>query len=173
MKRTEQVLWDGQGPPYLGDFSAETGVIDSAFVINEYQISCGMSSLTTELSVETREVRESCTGQRGVLKTIPGSRSLTVSLTLYQYSPRTLAIALFGEATDVAGGTVTDEVLPAIEAGGTLHLRHAKVSNVVIEDSTGTPIQYVEGTHYVVEDATVGRIRIIAHPATHAEPLNF
>ena len=54
-------------------------------------------------------------------------------------------------------------------------LKHPRVSSVVVEDSTATPITYVQGTHYVVDDADHGRCRLLAHPAApaplHAEPL--
>ena len=36
-------------------------------------------------------------------------------------------------------------------------LKHPRVSSVVVEDSTATPITYVQGTHYVVDDADHGR----------------
>ena len=43
---------------------------------------------------------------------------------------------------------------------------------MVIEDSTtGTALTYIEGTHYEVSDADHSRYRLLAHPASHVEPL--
>ena len=170
MKSTEKLMWDGQGNPYFGDYDPENGHPDSAYITNLYHVSCGMSSLTTELSVETREIRESCSGQRGVLATRPGARTLTASLTLYQYDPRTLAIALFGVAKDHDPGSVTAEKIPMPAKSGVAHLRYLHVSNVLLSDANG--IDYVLGTHFAIEDAKAGRLRIIEHPAGAQGPLS-
>ena len=91
---------------------------------------------------------------------------------MVQFSGRTLAGAFFGDAVAKAAGTVTAEVLPALQPGDYFTMRHPGATSLVIEDSTaGTPLVYVQDTHYVAEDATHGRYRLLAHPAGHVEPL--
>ena len=46
--------------------------------------------------------------------------------------------------------------------GDYIFLRHPNVKNVVLTDSADVPL--VADTHYVVEDAAVGRLRVIALP---------
>ena len=74
-----------------------------------------------------------------------------------------MATAFYGEATAVAAGTVTDEpISPTTAVGDYIFLRHPNVKSVVLTDSADVPL--VEDTHYVVEDAAVGQLRVIALP---------
>lgn len=172
MQVNDSMIWDGQGPVMIGRYDPVNGSADSGYLVDVYRIGCGTSSLTTSLSVEKAQVKESCSGQRLTLKERITGKSLSVSLSLVQFSGRTLAAAFYGAAALRAAGTVTDEVLPALAAGDYFNLRHPQASSIVIEDSTaGTPVVYVEDTHYVVEDAAHGRCRLIDHPASHTEPL--
>ncbi len=166
------IIWDGQGPVLIGRYDPINGTPDMGYMVDLYRIGCGTSQLTTSLAVEKDVLRESCSGHRLTLKERTKSKSLSVSLSMVQFSGRTLAAAFFGDAVLIAGGTVTDEVLPELAPGDYFTLRHPKVSSVVIEDSTaGTALVYVEDTHYVIEDADHARCRLIAHPASHVEPL--
>lgn len=166
------IIWDGQGPVLIGRYDPINGTPDMGYLVDLYRIGCGTSSLTTSLSVEKAQIKESCSGQRLTLKERTTGKSLSVSLSMVQFSGRTLAAAFFGDAVLKAAGTVTDEVLPELAPGDYFTLRHPKVSSVVIEDSTAvTPLVYVADTHYVIEDADHARCRLIAHPAAHEEPL--
>lgn len=166
------IIWDGQGPVLIGRYDPINGTPDMGYLVDLYRIGCGTSSLTTSLSVEKEQIKESCSGQRLTLKERTTGKSLSVSLSMVQFSGRTLAAAFFGDAVLKAAGTVTDEVLPELSPGDYFTLRHPKVSSVVIEDSTAvTPLVYVADTHYVIEDADHARCRLIAHPAAHEEPL--
>ncbi|MDR0717515.1 MAG: hypothetical protein LBF50_08875 [Azoarcus sp.] len=166
------IIWTGQGPVQIGTFDLERGTPDQGYIVDAYRIGCGTTALTTSVAVEKKQLKESCSGQRATLAEFITSQTMSVSLQLIQFSGKTLAAALFGDAVAVPAGTVTDEILPELAAEDYFNLRHVKASNIVITDSTAsTPIEYVEGTHYEVEDAAQGRIKLIAHPANHVEPV--
>ena len=166
------IIWDGQGPVMIGRYDPVNGRADQGYLVDVYRIGCATSQLSTSLSVDKAQVKESCTGQRLTLKERITGKSLSVTLDMMQFSGRTLGAAFFGDAALTASGTVTDEQLPELAPGDYFNLRHPKVSSVVIEDSTSsTPITYVEGTHYTLEDADHGRCKLIEHPTSHEEPL--
>lgn len=172
MTPNTQMIWTGQGPVQIGTFDLTRGRADQGYLVDVMRVGCGNSSLTTSISRETRELKESCSGQRMTLKQFETGKSMAVSLSMFQFSGRTLAAALFGAAVEKAAGTVTGEVLPLLSPGDYFNLRYPRASSIVIQDSTDpTPVVYVEDTHYVVEDAAHGRCRLIAHPAAHEEPV--
>lgn len=167
------IIWAGQGPVMIGTFDLTRGKKDQGYLVDVYRVGCGNSALTTSVSRETRDIKESCSGQRSTLKQIETAKTMEVSLAMYQFSGRTLAAALFGEALTKAAGTVTSEPLPELAPGDYFTLRYPKASSIVITDATpSTPITYVAGTHYEVEDPLHGRCRLIAHPNDHVEPLS-
>lgn len=172
MQPSQSMIWDGQGPVMIGRYDPINGRPDTGYLVDLYRIGCGTSSLTTSLSVDRSSIKESCSGQRLTLKNYITGKSLEVGLTMVQFSGRTLAGAFFGDAVAKVAGTVTAEVLPALQPGDYFTMRHPGATSLVIEDSTaGTPLVYVQDTHYVAEDATHGRYRLLAHPAGHVEPL--
>jgi len=172
MQPTQSMIWDGQGPVMIGRYDPDNGRPDMGYLVDVYRIGCGTSSLSTSLSVERSSIKESCSGQRLTLKNYITGKSLETKLTMVQFSGRTLAGAFFGDAALKAAGTVTGERLAALAVGDYFTLRHPGATSLVLEDSTaGTPLVYVEGTHYSVEDAAHGRYRLLEHPVGHVEPL--
>ncbi|MDO5623784.1 MAG: hypothetical protein Q4G71_03755 [Pseudomonadota bacterium] len=166
------LIWNGQGPVHIGTFDPQRGRPENGYLVDVYSVGCGNRTLTATPSRETETLKESCSGQRLTLKEIETSKSLAVSLEMVQFDSRTLAQAFFGQAVVKADGTVTDEQLPELAPGDYFFLKHPRTGSVVIEDSTaGTPVVYVEDTHYEVSDADHGRYRLLAHPAAHEEPL--
>lgn len=172
MDKNTSIIWDGQGPVMIGRYDPVKGTPDMGYMVDLYRIGCGTSSLATSLSVEKRNLQETCSGQRLALAERVTAKTLQVSLSMIQFSGRTLASAFYGDAEDVSGSTVTGEVLPALKDGDYFTLRHPKVSSVVITDSTSaSPLTYVAGTHYEIEDDDHARIRLIEHPNNHVEPV--
>ena len=166
------VIWNGQGPVMIGTYDPVKGRPEMGFLTNLYSVGCGNRTLTATPSRETTTIPESCSGQRLALKELETSKSLAVSLSMVQFDGRTLAQAFFGAAVVKPAGTVTDEVLTELEPGDYFFLKNPRSSSVVIEDSTsGTPLLYVEGTHYEISDADHSRYRLLEHPAAHEEPL--
>lgn len=166
------IIWNGQGPVHIGTYDPINGRPEMGFLTNMYSVGCGNRSLTATPSRETGTIKESCSGQRLTLKEIETAKSLEVALTMVQFDSRTLAQAFFGAAVEIPSGTVTDEQLAKLEPGDYFFLRYPRSKSVVINDSTaGTPLVYVENTHYELADAAHSRYRLLAHPATHVEPL--
>ena len=166
------MIWNGQGPVMIGTYDPVKGRPEMGFLTNLYSVGCGNRTLTATPSRETTTIPESCSGQRLALKELETSKSLAVSLAMVQFDGRTLAQAFFGAAVVKAAGTVTNEVLTELAPGDYFFLKNPRSSSVVIEDSTaGTPLVYVEGTHYEISDADHSRYRLLAHPAAHVEPL--
>lgn len=166
-------VYSGQGPVMIGRYDPINGKADNGFLVDLYRIGCGTRTLTTTASRETTTIMESCSGNRLPLAELETSKTLTVALSMVQFNGRTLAAALLGTATEQAAGTVTAEPLPLLADGDYFTTRHPRISNVVIEDNSPTPTPYVEGTHYEIESAQHARIHLIAHPATHVEPLTI
>ena len=167
----KRMIWDGQGPVFLGKYDPDNGTPEMGFLTGLYQVGCGTRTLTTTPSIESTTISESCTGERLPLAEIPGPKKLAVSLSMQQFDGRTLAKAFGAEHVEKDAGTVTDEVLPLLNPGDYFFLKNPKVSSVVIEDSASTPTQYVEGTHYTLEDADHGRCKLLDHPTSHEEPV--
>lgn len=165
------LIWNGQGPVMIGTFDPVKGRPEMGYLTNIYSVGCGNRTLTATPSRETTTLKESCSGQRLTLKELETSKSLQVSLSMVQFDARTLAQAFFGEAVVKAGGTVTDEQLAELQPGDYFFLKYPRSKSVVIEDSTGSPKTYVEGTHYKISDAAHSRYQLIAHPGGHTEPL--
>ena len=110
----EKMMWDGQGPVFLGKYDKAAGRPDMGNLVNVYQVGCGTSALTTSPKIETENINETCTGARAVLASRISSRELSVGLTAIQFDTRTLATAFYGTATAVAAGTVTDDTAQAL-----------------------------------------------------------
>jgi hypothetical protein len=170
--KSTPVIWNGQGPVHIGIYDPVNGRPEMGFLTNLYSVGCANRTLTVTPSRETGKIKESCSGQRMTLKEYETGKGLEVNLSMVQFDTRTMASAFFGEAMEIAGGTVTDEQLAKLEPGDYFFLRNPRSKSVVIEDSTiGTPLTYVLGTHYEDDDAEHGRYRLLAHPAGHVEPL--
>ncbi|RMX07417.1 hypothetical protein EBQ24_08760 [Allofranklinella schreckenbergeri] len=165
------LIWNGQGPVMIGTFDPVKGRPEMGYLTNIYSVGCGNRTLTATPSRETTTLKESCSGQRLTLKELETSKSLQVSLSMVQFDARTLAQAFFGEAVVKQAGTVTDEQLAELKPGDYFFLKYPRSKSVVIEDSTGSPKTYVEGTHYKISDAAHSRYQLIAHPDSHTEPL--
>lgn len=161
----KQRIIKGQGPLFFGDYDANTGRIK-----NEVRVGCATRVLTLSPSRETDTIKESCTGQALDLAEYETSKSLNISLEMQQFDEAMLAFALYGAATDITGAAVVDEVMPAMVVDGYYHTKHAAISAVSIEDSAGVPATLTLGTHYIIDDANYGRIKIL-NLAAFTQPL--
>ncbi len=153
----------GQGRIYLAERDAVTGVPGLQRWVGD------VSAFSVKLAVEKVEHKESYSGQRSLVRSFPIGKSATVDMTLHQVDVDNLALALTGNSTSTALGTVSAESLPsALVAGSQVSLANPGVSSVVVTDSTGTPLTLVEGTDYTV-DAAFGRITIL-NVGTYVQP---
>ncbi|MEN5208026.1 hypothetical protein ABE493_07870 [Stenotrophomonas terrae] len=123
------------------------------------------------LSTESETRRESYSGKRLPSARLQKGSDAKVSMTLNWANADNLALGLYGKIITVAGGSVTAEVLPTgLVAGDVIALDRGGVSTLVITDSTASPVTATEGTHYALESANGGIVRII-DPASLVQPL--
>lgn len=150
------MIYAGQGPVYLGDFDLATKSL-----ANMVAVGCVTSSLKLSPEHEVAEIKETCSGARGVKARYEKSKTINVELALTEFDALALAEGLYGQHSMVAASTVTDETMPTMVAGGFYSTRHPKISTVVVKDSAGTPATLVADTDYSVDSADYGRIKIL------------
>jgi len=90
----EQIIWNGQGPVYIGTYDPAKSTPNMGYLSNLYRVGCGTRTLTTSLTRETKKIKESCSGQRLDLMEIETGKSLEVKIELSQFDRRTLAAVL-------------------------------------------------------------------------------
>lgn len=162
MANPEQMVFVGKGPIIMGEYDPVAGVAHEGYLVRQKRIGCGNRTLKISLSREKGKVVESCSGQNLTLKTWGKSAEAMISLEMVQFSRDELALALYGQTVSRAAGTVTAEAArDDIAVGEYLHTRHPNISSVVVKDSAGTPATLVAGTHYEVDSAAHGRLKIL------------
>lgn len=153
-----------QGSVYLG--ASNNGKPGAMAWVND----AALLQVSPTASEEKR--KESFTGGRGVSATINTGVEVAFSLTLNHGSAANLALGLYGEQKTVSADSITAEAFPdGLIAGDLVVLDRGKISSLVIEDSAGTPVTLTEGTHYSIEDADGGVIKIL-DPAALTQPFN-
>lgn len=146
--------FSGQGRVYLAARDSNGNPLALRWVGN-------VPDLKVSLNVETIEHKESYSGQRLTDLQIIKSKDGEFSCTLEDFSIENIELTLYGVTSSVTAGSVIDEALPTgITAGETRLLAHQFVSNVVIQDSAGTPATLTAGTHYKVH-ANQGAIEFL------------
>ncbi len=120
-----------------------------------------VSSMEGGFKTDTGKHKEHRTGKRlDDFSWIKGSEG-TLDLNIDDLNKKNLAFIFQGTSTDVASGSVTNEViassLPAV--GDILRLSKPNVSAVVVRDSTGSPKTLTAGTNFTL-DPTFGDVTI-------------
>jgi hypothetical protein len=121
-----------------------------------------VSAFAAKPTVQMVQHKESYSGQSALAKNFPSERALQLDMTLDNWSPENLALALYGTINKTTTGTVTAESLPATVAiGDDVRLANPGVSALVLTDSTPTtPKTLVLDTDYTI-DPNFGRISIL------------
>ena len=115
------------------------------------------------LATDSETRKESYSGKRLTSAYLQKGTDVTISMTLNWAEAENLVLGLYGSKQTVAAGTVTDEPLPAgLTAGDTVVTAHGGISSVVVKDSAGTPATLTLGTHYAVDSANGGTIKILS-----------
>lgn len=150
-----------QGPIYMGDYSPTLGKVASGYLVNLSKIGCANSKLSITLSRSTKDIKESCSGNKLTIAQLETEKSAECALDMADFDKKMLATALAGTLSSVTGSTVTGEVFPTVAIGDTVSLKYSDVSSVVITDSAGTPATLVAGTHYVVDSTDHGLVSFV------------
>jgi len=115
------------------------------------------------LKTETKEHKESRSGQDLVDKRLTVGKSADVKVTLEEFSKDNLAMVLYGAHSVLAAGTVTDEAMPAgLVVGQFYGTTKQAISAVTIKDSTAaTPVTLVKDVDYRIASPGGGMIEIL------------
>lgn len=150
----------------MGYFSGQ-GKVEIAPLINGvpglYRWVGNVPDFKLTFDTDKLEHKESWSGQRLLDKVITKENKAKVTAELEEWSKENVALAVRGEATNLAGGVVTainPDVSPAVlPAGGIWALKHQKVSLLTVKDSAD-PQLTVDPADYVL-DPVFGTITIV------------
>lgn len=121
-----------------------------------------VKELSISIKTDVLEHKESTTGQRGTDLRLQTGKAASVKLVPDNFDMATLALVLYGAKAAINSGSVTNEICPATLAVGDYWcLLNGKVSSVVITDSAGSPGTLTANTHYSVDDARFGTLKIL------------
>lgn len=120
-----------------------------------------MPEATLEMSVSNVDKRESFSGSRGLYGRMYSERGAVLNGIFDEWSLRNLALLLHSKAEAEAGGSVTGEVFPAdLVEGDIVTLDHPYATDLVIEDSTGSPVT-VDPEHYEFAGHNQRQVRLL------------
>jgi hypothetical protein len=131
-----------------------------------YHLLGDADDVNVEITVEETERYSNIGGTRRLAKTIINQVDATLNMTLVQLSDLNRALSLLGEVTydTQTADTGLTLSLTAPEHDGTVYaLGKYDVSNVVVTDDAGTPVDYDLDTHYKL-DAKTGKLQLISMP---------
>lgn len=163
MATPQQLVFAGQGAIYLGEYDPVNGLAHEGYLVRQKRIGCGNRTLKISPARETKQVKESCTGQQLTARRWTSGQSAKISLEMVIFSRDELALGLYGTSVSNAAGSVTGEpVRDDLVVGDVFHTRRPGISSVAITDSTGVPVTLTPGTHYEVDSAPHGRVKILS-----------
>lgn len=119
---------------------------------------------------DEKELKEYHSGKNQTWDKYDGDKATTFSITMNERRPEAMQAALQATVTEVATGTVAAEEHTVDAVGDIVFLKHKNVSEVVITDSTDTPLSLVEGVDYIIDDQ-YGTIEM-THVQTITSPIN-
>lgn len=126
--------------------------------VGAYRWLGNVPSLSLDTKVDTKEHKESYTGQRATDKVITTGKEITVKFSLEEIQDENLLMAFQGTKETVAGQTITGETSPTLTKGDVWYLKNTSASNVVLTDSANQPL--AEGVDYSI-DPPYGRITLL------------
>jgi hypothetical protein len=123
------------------------------------------SVLQIKLAADVSTRQESYSGNRLPSARLSKSKSATLTLTLSAFLANNLALGLYGQSSDVAGGSITSgqDLMPAgLQVGDVVALKYGNVSAFTLKDSaSGSPASLDLGTDYEIESAAGGLIKLL------------
>lgn len=135
--------YSGQGRLFMGERDPVTGRPISLVAVGN------VPALEIAISVQKYEHKESQSGLRSTDVTVITEQTPTINITLESFSPRNLALGVWGTTYQDAAGTVTSEEI-MVSKGAIVALRNPGVTNVVITlDGESTPLD--EATNYDID----------------------
>lgn len=144
----------GKGKVYFDRKDADGNLVGERFLGNCTQLQIGTED-------ELREKYSSATASAPLLKRVNVRRTQEFTLTLDHFNKENIALALMGDVSALTqgSGSVTDEVIGAVQQGRYYKTSYRNISTVTVEPSGGGEA-YTLNTDYTI-DAVTGRIYIV------------
>lgn len=102
---------------------------------------------------ETKELKDFTQAGGGVANSVSRIDKVELGLNLFDYSPENLSLAMFGESSNVAAGSISSE-MHILNKNHLTKLSHSHVSNVVVTDSLTSSV-YQQDVDYEVVNAGI------------------
>ncbi len=106
-----------------------------------------VSSLALAVETTVFEHKESCSGTRGIDLEIVQEINVSMAMTMESLDKDNLALALYGESSEITGASATDEVV-ALWHDLWMPLENIQVSDVVVGDDATPTTTYVLDIDY-------------------------
>lgn len=131
------------------------------------------SSLNFAIDAQFEERKENYTGLRTTSVRLKQSIAVNPEMVLRYITPENILLGVHGKLSKRAAGTATAEILPNdLTTDAIILLDKGAISDLVLTDGTPTtPVTLIEGTHYVIESAASGLIKIL-DVSTLVQPLS-
>jgi hypothetical protein len=150
-------LFSGQGKIYIAARNATTGAPGAFRYVG--QTNNGVK-ITPKVDKLTRKESES--GQRLTTLSLVTGKDVSLDFEILEFTKENIAQAFWGTSATITAGTVTNELSPSgLIAGDFFRLSKIKVSALTVTDSNATPASLTLGTHYAIENADLGLIKML------------
>lgn len=147
----------GKGRVSLGTKDATTGLFKVFTWLGN------VASLTCSLEVDKLTHNESYTGQNMEDVSLITAKKSNFVARVENFDVDALAFGLYGNKVTVAGAAITAEPLPSgLVVGDEVATKQPKITSVVVKDSAGSPATLNLTTDYTIEDAIMGRLKIVS-----------
>lgn len=140
---TSDYSYIGVGKIYLRDRNGSGGLVPIGNV----------SALNFAVTEEQKELMDYTSAGGGTRNEVRRITGVEAKITLHDLSPDNLALALYGDSSAVAAGSVTSEAI-TVKLGTLVPLANVAPSSVVVKDETDTTT-YTAGTDYEVRPAGI------------------
>lgn len=140
----------GSGKVYLREIGAAAGLVEIG----------NASSLSFSVSEETKELKDYTQAGGGTFNEVRRISAVECSITMNELSPANLARALYGSATAITTGTVTDESHPGAYKGALVPTTYLATSITTVKvgavtKTLGTDYEVRNGGIYIVPTGTI------------------
>ncbi len=102
---------------------------------------------------ETKELKDFTQSGGGVANSVSRIDKVEVGLNLFDYSPENLALAVFGQSSTIAAGSIKGE-RHTVFKGHLTRLQHSHISKVIVKDDVDGTL-YQEGSDYEVVNSGI------------------
>ena len=159
--------WDRDTKYYSGQGVVLIGSYDESGNVTGLEAVGNVTDLKVSIETSTTEHKESQSGQRAVDFRLTTETKANLTMTLENFSRDTLAMALRGGYTAIAGSTATDAPIKAY-LGKVVALPHVKVSAVTVSKGATALVAYTnDTTPYDYQlNGDAGSIKFAATPTT-------